>query len=122
MINFKKLFRSFSHAFKGIALVFQEEQNFRIQIFITFAALFAAILFKISKKEFLFVIISFTQLLVLEIINTAIEKFIDIIKPRVHHYAAIIKDIIAAAVFLSAISTAIIIIFIYYPYIQALLN
>src|SRR3989344_4554868 len=107
MLNFEKLLKSFKNAFRGIYHVFQGEQNFRIHAFLAVLVFILAFIVKVRIGEFITLIISISILLVLEIINTAMEKVIDVIKPRVHHYAAEIKDVLAGAGLVGAIQCAI---------------
>lgn len=117
MIDFIKLLRSFKHAKNGIISVFKSEQNFRIHCILSIIVFILAVFFQISYLEFIAIIISVSALLVMEIINTAFEKIIDIIKPRVHQYAADIKDIVAGAVFISALLCFMVVLFVFIPHI-----
>jgi diacylglycerol kinase len=58
--------------------------------------------------------------LISEIINTAIERIVDILKPRIHPYARLIKDLMAAAVLISVTASIIVGIIIFYPYVRSL--
>ena len=49
-----------------------------------------------------------------------VEKIVDILRPRIHSYVEIIKDMMAAAVLIASIGAAIIGVLIFYPYILAL--
>ena len=53
----------------------------------------------------------------MELINTIFEKVVDVLRPRIHHYAEVIKDIMAAAVLVSSIGAVIIGVLIFLPYI-----
>lgn len=122
MISFSKLFRSFRHAGSGIMETLKTEQNFKIHVLCGILIFIFALFTGISNTEYIAIIISVSILLILEIINTALEKVIDIIKPRVHQYAADIKDILAGAVLLSALSCAIVVLFVFMPYILKYLS
>ena len=47
--------------------------------------------------------------------NTAVEKFMDVVKPRLHAQVEVVKDIMAAAVFLASLGSIIIGSFIFIP-------
>ena len=55
--------------------------------------------------------------LVMELINTVFERVVDILKPRVHPYARLIKDLMAATVLITSIVAVVVGIIIFYPYI-----
>jgi diacylglycerol kinase len=63
---------------------------------------FLAIVFNIKIWEFVVLIFLITWVLVTELINTVVERVVDILEPRVHPYARLIKDIMASVVLLSA--------------------
>jgi diacylglycerol kinase len=52
----------------------------------------------------------------MELLNTALEYFTDLLKPRLHHYVSLIKDIMAAAVLLTALGSAVIGLIIFLPH------
>lgn len=116
MFDIKKLFRSFHHAFKGLILMYREEQNFRIHVACSLIVIFLAFLFRAEPMEIIILLIPISMLLVLEIINTVFERFVDIAKPRVHHYIAFIKDVMAGAVLIAALICALTTIIILFPY------
>jgi len=116
-LDFKKLFRSFKHAFSGIKWALKEEQNFRLQLIFGFLVLLLAVYFQVKTWELTALIITILVVLVLELINTIFEKFVDILKPRVHHYVLVIKDLMAAAVLIASIGAIVIGLLIFLPYI-----
>jgi len=56
--------------------------------------------------------------LIMELINTVFERVVDILKPRIHPYARVIKDLMAATVLITSIVAVIVGVIIFYPYIQ----
>ena len=61
-------------------------------------------------------IILIMAVLVMEILNTTFEYLSDLLKPRLHHYVRTIKDIMAGAVLLTAVGSAVIGLMIFLPY------
>ncbi len=111
-----RLLKSFKDAFDGIQYAFFHEPNFRIQLFFGLIALILAVIFPLKGSERLLVVILTFMVLVIELLNTAIEKFIDLLKPRLHHYAKIVKDVMAGAVFLTVIGAVTVGLIIFIPY------
>ena len=70
------------------------------------------------QKVALFLVIF--AVLAVELINTILERVVDILKPRVHPYAQLIKDVMAAAVLIASIGAVVIGTIIFYPYIKDL--
>ncbi len=112
--------KSFAHAFNGIIHMVKEEPNFRIHIVATAIVIIAGICLGISTAEWLIILIVIAFVLVTEIINTSVERLCDIIQPEYDKRIKNIKDILAAAVLLSAVMSVIIGIIIFLPYILAL--
>ena len=75
---------SFTHAMRGIAYVFRHEKNFRVQVYITIVVMALVYIFELTRAEIVAVIFIIAIVLILEIINTAMEKFFDVLKPRLH--------------------------------------
>lgn len=118
--NFKILFSSFRHAGKGLVRAIRKEQNFRIHFLIAIFILLSAYYFRISSFEFIIIIILITLVFVLELFNTIFERLVDLLQPRIHHYAKEIKDINAAVVLVAAISSFIIGLIIFLPRVFSL--
>ena len=107
--------KSFVYAYEGLTWFFRREHNAWIHGFITLAVLLASLIFKISKLEFIAVLIAIALVLVAEMCNTAIEKIMDHLSPAQNPAVKAIKDIAAAAVLLAAIIAAIIGLLIFIP-------
>ena len=120
MGNLKKFFRSFRNAFRGLKYVIKNEQNFQIEVLIGIFVVILMLIFQIRglEKVALFLVIFFV--LVMELFNTILERVVDILKQRVHPYAQLIKDVMAAAVLLASVGAIIVGILIFYPYIKEL--
>lgn len=105
------------HAFKGIKYVFLNERNFQIETTVGLLALFAMYFFETEYFEKIIVVLMVLWVLVLELINTAVERLVDMLKPRIHPYARVIKDMMASAVLISATVSALIGLTIFVPYV-----
>ena len=121
-MSLKNLFKSFAAAWRGLKHAFRNEQNFRLQILAAILVLIAAFIFPLKNWEFILVILLLTLVLTMELLNTALEYFTDLLKPRLHHYVLAIKDIMAAAVFLSSLGALIIGLIIFLPHFIGLLK
>ena len=118
MIGFiKRFFRSVRYALRGIAIVWREEQNFRIEVLFSFVVIILSIFFKITRYEATIILFMIGLVLLLEVMNAVVERLVDLNKPRLHHYAQAIKELMAGVVLLSALLSAIVGIIIFLPYI-----
>jgi len=96
------LIRSFRFAFEGVRAAFKEEPNLRVHLAFAIAVLAAAFLLSFSVVEWLILAFTISLVLILELLNTALEALVDLVSPEVKPEAKIAKDVSAAAVFLAA--------------------
>ena len=118
----KRLSKSIADAGRGIVYTFKNEQNFRIQIGCAIIVLILANYFSVRSWQLILLILLILLVLVMELLNTAVEKFADLLVPRLHHYIEVVKNIMAAAVLLTSIGAALIGIIIFYPHFIELLK
>ena len=117
----KNLLISFKYALNGIYYVFVSSRNFKIQLFCALLSLILGFLFDISKTKYLFLISTIMSVLILEILNTAIESLVDLtVKKNFNNLAKISKDCSAGAVLLASINSVIIGMYIFFPKIKHL--
>lgn len=110
--------KSFRHAIRGLRYALRYEKNFQNEIGIALVVIVAMIYFKVTRSEAVILILVMFGVLVTELFNTMIERMADILKPRVHPYAKLIKDLVAAGVLLASILAAVIGLIIFLPYIS----
>jgi undecaprenol kinase len=111
----KKFLRSFKFALKGIKLVFTKEFNFLVHFVTALAAVAAGLIFAISKMEWLVIILLIAGMFALEMVNTAIERTVDLVTEDYHPLAGQAKDIAAGAVLCYAVGAFIIGLIIFLP-------
>ncbi len=107
--------KSFIYAFQGIKTALKQEPNFRIQILIGIIALILGILLKISTLEWLILSFTIFYVLTLELINTVMEAFVNLVSPQYQYFAKIAKDVSAACVLLAALLSVVVGFIIFLP-------
>lgn len=117
-----RLFQSFKDAARGLAHTFRSEQNFRVQTAAALAALILAFYFPLKIWEVILIILLAVMVLTMELLNTALENLADLLKPRLHHYVFLVKDIMAAAVLVTALGALVIGLIIFLPHFIVLLK
>jgi undecaprenol kinase len=110
------LWKSFSFAIAGLKTALWSERNMRIHFFVSLIAIGCSIFFSISKMEWLFVIVAIGGIFSLEMVNTAIERVVDLVTEDYHQLAKQAKDLAAGAVFIYAITAVLIGTMIFLPY------
>lgn len=105
--SLKKRSKSALYALNGLRVLFLEEHNSRIHIAIVIVVATAGFLLKISNTEWLVICILIALVFSLEIINSAIENICDYISPQWNEVIKKVKDLAAAAVFVSSVISVI---------------
>ncbi|MEI5905801.1 diacylglycerol kinase family protein [Bacillus spongiae] len=118
--QWSKLPASLGYAMEGIKVVWQTQQNFRFHVLAAFIAILLGTIFSLDKFEWLILIVVIAGMLVIEIINSAIEVTIDLITEEVHPLAKKAKDMAAGAVVIYAAMSVLIGIIIFFPKIWSL--
>lgn len=110
------LFLSFKYAWQGVRYAFATQRNFRIHTGIATLAISLGLFLHISAVEMAIVSVTCAIVMVLELLNTAIESIVDLtVKQNYHELAKIAKDCAAGAVLISAIAAVLVAAFILLP-------
>ena len=92
--------KSFFYALKGIWFTLKHERNFQIECAAGGAIVLLMLWLPLSSVERSVLLLTIALVLSFELVNTALERVMDILKPRVHPYARVVKDVMAGAVFI----------------------
>ena len=112
----KDLPTSFLYAAKGLKYAFSTQRNFRIHVVFTLVALALGLLLELNKGDLAIMTLTATSVLLVELLNTAIESVVDLaIGKRFHPLAQIAKDCSAGAVLVASISSLLIAILLLFP-------
>ena len=110
------LFLSFKYAWAGVRYAFITQRNFRIHTFISTLAISLGLFLKVSGMEMAVITLTCAIVMVLELLNTAIESVVDLtVKQTYHELAKIAKDCAAGAVLISAIAAVLVAMWILLP-------
>ncbi len=119
----KRTFKgSVKNCLDGIGYVTKSEKNFKREIALGIIALILSYILKIDKIEFIIVLTMICLVLTAEIINTAVERTVDLVTKEYHELARIAKDVSAGSVLVTSIFSLIIGIIIFIPKIITLLG
>lgn len=118
MEEIKRFKRSLKHALDGISYAVKHERNFRIELIFAILVIALIFIFNVKAWEAIILILMIMWVLVSELTNTVFERVVDILKPRIHPYARLIKDLMAAVVLISSIASLVVGIIIFYPYFR----
>lgn len=97
----RRMIQATKHSLAGFCSAWRTEEAFRIEVGLSMVILPLSFFIGTSWIEVVLLLGSAVLVLVVELINTALEKTVDRISHERHPLSAVIKDLGSAAVFLS---------------------
>jgi diacylglycerol kinase len=98
----RSLAKSFACAASGMKYCVLCERNFRIHLVATAYVLALALLIDVDGTDFAILLLTAGAVIVMEMVNTAVEAVVDLASPQVHPLARVAKDVAAGAVLVAA--------------------
>lgn len=117
MNRIRQFIKSFSCATRGLAYALRHENNFQNELVFAILVVLAMVYYHVTRAEMIVLFLVIMVVLIMELMNTVVERVADILKPRVHPYVRLIKDLMAASVLVASIFAVIIGLIIFIPYI-----
>lgn len=106
---------SFNYALQGIVEAVKRERNLKIHLIAEVIVLLLCFIFKVTVIEFIIILIISAMVITAELINTSIEAVIDLVcGDKYNPLAKLAKDVAAGAVLITAMTAAIVGVFIFY--------
>ncbi|NLC76776.1 MAG: diacylglycerol kinase family protein [Clostridia bacterium] len=103
------MLKSFTFALSGLVAAIKEERNLKIHLAAALLVTVLGFVFQLRLWEWAVISLTVFLVLVAELINTAIEKAVDLaVDGRLHPLAKTAKDVAAAAVLLAAVNAVIV--------------
>ena len=103
MTFFNERCKSFKYAFAGISYAFRTQPNAWIHFVSAILALTAGFILKISIVEWILIVTAIGIVITAEMINSSIEKLVDLVSPERQEKAGIVKDLSAGAVLIASL-------------------
>lgn len=98
---------SFNYAVQGIISALKTERNMKFHYLASVGVIIASLFMDLSRTEFMLMIFSITFVVTAEMINTAIERTVDLVVQDYNPIAKYIKDVSAGAVLISSINSVV---------------
>jgi diacylglycerol kinase (ATP) len=108
LTGINRIIKATGHSIRGIRDTWKYEAAFRQEIALSIVLLPLSVWLAQSVVEWLLLIIPLFILIIVELLNSAVENTIDRIGPEMHTLSGRAKDIASAAVMFSLILTAIV--------------
>jgi diacylglycerol kinase (ATP) len=94
--------KSFTFAFEGIVYVLRTQRNMKIHFAVAVIVMGGSLFFNLERTELIAVLLAVAFVLVMEMVNTAVEAAIDTFGTAFDPMAKIAKDVAAGAVLIAA--------------------
>lgn len=120
--SYKKFYRSFGYALRGLLRLIETEQNARVHLFAAMTVAILAILLHVNRIEAALLFFSVVLVFAIEINNTAVEKLLDVVHPESHVQIAFVKDALAGAVLIAAVIAVVVGFLVFYPHVRNLVT
>ena len=120
--NKRNFITSVKDCINGLNFIMINELNFKREIVLAILALIVSYILKVSKIEFIIILLVIALVIVSEIFNTAIEKTVDLCTKEYNEIAKIAKDVSAFAVLTMCMFALIIGIIIFVPKLIVLIG
>ena len=104
----RSLIESFNYAVSGIIYALKTERNMRVHFIIAIIVILLSLFFDFSRVELLLLFFTIALVLMAEMINTAIERTVDLITDDFHPLARLAKDVAAGGVLIAAINSLVV--------------
>lgn len=114
--------KSVGHAIDGIQYTTNHERNFRIEIIFAIMVVIASFILNVSLIEWAILVLVIGMVIALEMVNTAIERCVDLVTKDYKELAKVAKDVAAGAVFVMSLFSVVIGIIIFLPKLITLLG
>jgi len=98
----KSVLRSFGFAWEGISYVLKTERHMRVHVVMMTLVLIGAWGVGVTPYELLHLLAAFALVLIMEMVNTAIERVVDLTVQTYDPAAKVAKDVAAGAVLIAA--------------------
>jgi diacylglycerol kinase (ATP) len=102
--SFRNFIASVRYSIDGFGAAFKHEPSFREDLLFAVLLVPLAIILPVNAVSTALMIASLILILIVELLNSAIEWIIDYLRPEKHPLAKRIKDMASAAVFLSYVN------------------
>jgi diacylglycerol kinase len=110
-------FKSFAHAFRGVAVLLREQHNARIHLCATVLVLAAAAWLEVARLDWVVLLLTIALVWTAEALNSSLEYLADAAVPDHHELIGKAKDVAAAAVLVCAIVAALVGALVFLPYL-----
>jgi diacylglycerol kinase len=114
-VNRPNLWQSFGHAWNGLVYAVRTQRNARIHLAVGLIVAAVAVWLELDAVRSAVLALTIGAVIVAELLNTALEAFVDLLSPEYHDQAKVAKDVAAAAVLVLGLASVVVGLFLLGP-------
>ena len=103
-----RIIESFRYAVRGIAVAYREERQMKVHTATAIVAVLCGVVADLSRAEWAILALTIAMVITLELVNTAVERIVDMVTEEYHPLAEKAKDIAAGGVLIGAAASVIV--------------
>lgn len=100
-----KRYSSVQHALSGIAFLCRREPHARFEFAVAFVVVVLGVILRLNRLEWGLIVFAIVSVLALEGLNSIVEHLLDVFRPRLEPQVRVVKDMLAAVVFIAALGS-----------------
>ncbi len=104
----RTLSHKFTYALRGLAYVARRELSFRLELTVALVVLGGGWWFHLPPLGWAVLLLTIAAVLAAEVVNTVLERLLDLIEPRLSLHVALLKDMLAGALLLLGLAAVVI--------------
>ncbi|WP_066192916.1 MULTISPECIES: diacylglycerol kinase family protein [Gracilibacillus] len=117
-----KLHFGLRYALHGLKVAIITERNIKIHLIAALLVVLAGVVLHVSVMEWMVLCLTMSAVVSMELMNTALERALDHLEPEKKELIGVAKDMAAAAVLITAVSSVVIACLIFIPKIVAFVS
>ncbi len=117
LVRIELMRQTFKHAINGFFAALKSERNMKIHVTAAFIVIVLGFYLHISIIHWAILLVCIGTVLSAELLNSSIEKIMDLLHPENHEKVKIIKDMAAGAVLVLSVVSAIVGVLIFWTYV-----
>lgn len=102
MTTLKRLYKKFVYPCRGFVYLIRRELSFQIEVAVFVLVVLAAWVLGFSPHDWTVLLVVSAMVLASEVVNTVLERVLDLIEPRLSIHVALLKDLLSLAVLIAS--------------------
>ncbi|MFD0715092.1 diacylglycerol kinase family protein [Paenibacillus sp. GCM10027626] len=117
-----RFWHNVKYALSGIVNAFRTERHLRFHTAAAIVVTVAGLMLQMTRFEWIILVLTMAMVIAAELVNSAVERVVDLASAERHPLAKAAKDMAAGAVLVTAIASVVIGLLLFGPHVWAVLS